>query len=77
MAIAKISNEGFIKSDRVPEISSSGTCNFYRKIAILLSSKVVVTTLSKASRKGTSENRYSPAFITINPYNKMVNQQTS
>ena len=37
-------------------------------------SKVVETIMSKASRNGTSENRYSPAFITSNPCNKMVNQ---
>jgi hypothetical protein len=35
-----------------------------------------VTIMSKASRKGTSENRYSPSFITSNPLNKMFNQQT-
>jgi hypothetical protein len=38
--------------------------------------KVVVTIMSKANRKGTSEKRYSPAFITNNLCNKMVNQQT-
>jgi len=41
MFFAKIRKEGFIKSGEVPEISSSGTRNLYRKVDILSSSKVV------------------------------------
>ena len=41
MIFAEINKEGFIKSDGVPEISSSGTCNFYRKVAILSFSKII------------------------------------
>ena len=40
MIFAEISKEGFIKSGGVPEISSSGTCNLNRKVAILSFSKV-------------------------------------